>query len=70
MPDPHENLLTSFYESRINEAKTYLKARYRLAVCDVNDDEVREILRFSPKEFVPYEFWRLELQKFTFIVAI
>ncbi len=70
MPDPHKNLLTSFYESRINEAKTYLKARYPLIVCDMNDDEVREISKSLAKEFVPYEFWRLELQKFTFIVAI
>jgi molybdopterin/thiamine biosynthesis adenylyltransferase len=70
MPDPHKNLLTFFYESRINEAKAYLKARYPLTVCDVNDHEVREIPKSLPKEFVPYEFWRLELQEFTFIVAI
>lgn len=70
MPDPQNNLLTSFYESRINEARIYLNAKYHLDVCDVNDHELREILKSLPKEFVPYEFWTLELQEFTFIVAI
>ena len=70
MPDPHKNLLTSFYESRINEARTYLKDRYNLIVCDPNDDEPSEILKSLPREFVPSEFWRLELQKFTFTLAI
>ena len=70
MPDPHKSLLISFYQSRINEAKTYLAARYPLAVCDANDDEVGGISKSLPKEFTPYESWKLELKEFTFIVAI
>jgi len=70
MPDPPKNLLTSFYQSRINDAKAYLKARYPLTVYDADDDEVKEIPKSLPKEFSPCQLWRVELPESTFIVAI
>lgn len=70
MPDPHNNLLASFYKSQIDKARTYLEARYPFTVCDPNDDEVREILKSLAEEFFPFEFWKLQVQKLIFIVAI
>lgn len=70
MPDPHNKLLASFYKSQIDKAKTYLETKYGLIVCDASDDEVREISKSLAEDGTPFEFWKLSLHKFTFIIAI
>lgn len=70
MPDPHNNLLAFLYKSQIDKARTYLEARYPLSVCDPNDDEVKEISKSLAREFLPFEFWKLQVQRLTFIVVI
>jgi len=74
MPDPHNSLLASFYTCKIEAAKSYLKIRYPLTVCDAGDKEVKEISKRLPEGLVPSEFWKLQidgsLQKFTFLIAV